>query len=456
MEEKKLMEIAISKIIPHPQNPRKNLGDLTELTASIRSQGILQNLTVLPWECVFDDEPHDGIEYVALIGHRRLAAAKAAGLAEVPCAIVEMDEIEQQSVMLSENLQRADLTVVEQAEGMQLMMDLGSNVDEIADLTGMSGSSVRRRLDVARLPKNQLHEAEERGGATLAEYIEIASLKKESNQKKALAQVGTNNFRWNLDNLKREEKSEEGKKRLIAEAEKLGAIKYPKKDPHPHWNLEQIRSIAVWKDLDLEKAEGKKIKPGDFWFVYNDVFYILRVEKKTKTETPKKSDAELLADERRKALDRFNKDARETRENFVKRFTATTKFREVIQDAFIEVRTAELLEYIDTDWDILFWAVGKERKTKYERLKMEELMTLTASDDNLLFLVYACMGDVETLRPYDEGWGERPPKWQSDKAKKFRRIYDFLEKLGYETSDDERAFLAGTHALYREADDASL
>ena len=135
--------------------------------------------------------------------------------------------------------------------------------------------------------------------------------------------------------------------------------------------------------------------------------------------------------------------------SFIKRFMATTKYREVIRDVFIAARTAELLEYIDTDWDLLFWAVGKERKTKYERLQQADLMTLTATDDNMLLLTYACMGDVETLRPYEEGWGDRAPEWKPEKAKKFDRIYGLLEKLGYEISDEEKAFLDGSHELYK-------
>ena len=63
--------------------------------------------------------------YRVVIGHRRLAAAKLAGLAEVPCAVVEMTEQEQIATMLLENMQRSDLTVYEQAQGFQMMLDLG-------------------------------------------------------------------------------------------------------------------------------------------------------------------------------------------------------------------------------------------------------------------------------------------------------------------------------------------
>ena len=109
--------IPIRQLHPHPDNPRKELGDLSELAASIKENGVYQNLTVIPGhylssreyisKCV--DEGGDaaaaaawapkvmwvGDDYTIIIGHRRAAAAQQAGLYELPCAIVEMDEREQ-------------------------------------------------------------------------------------------------------------------------------------------------------------------------------------------------------------------------------------------------------------------------------------------------------------------------------------------------------------------------
>ena len=102
--------IPIEALKPHPDNPRKDVGDITELAESIKANGVFQNLTVLKGDIL------DG--YTVVIGHRRLAAARAAGLTELPCMVVEMDEREQISTMLLENMQRNDLTVYEQAQGL--------------------------------------------------------------------------------------------------------------------------------------------------------------------------------------------------------------------------------------------------------------------------------------------------------------------------------------------------
>ena len=148
--------IPIRQLHPHPDNPRKELGDLSELAASIKENGVYQNLTVIPGhylgsreyiqKCV--DEGGDASaaaaawtpkalwsseEYTIIIGHRRAAAAQQAGLYELPCAIVEMDEREQMQTMMIENMQRSDLTVYEQAQGFQMMMDFGQTVEQISD-----------------------------------------------------------------------------------------------------------------------------------------------------------------------------------------------------------------------------------------------------------------------------------------------------------------------------------
>ena len=75
--------IKVERLLPHPQNPRKDLGDLTELANSIRENGIMQNLTVVP-------KGHG--YHTIIIGHRRHAAAKLAGLKEVPCVVANLDE----------------------------------------------------------------------------------------------------------------------------------------------------------------------------------------------------------------------------------------------------------------------------------------------------------------------------------------------------------------------------
>ena len=107
--------IPTSKIYSHPLNPRTDLGDITELTDSIKAMGILQNLTVVPYSPVdhagLTITDGDGSDcYVVVVGNRRHAAGQQAKLAELPCAISNMDIKEQIRTMQVENLMREGLT----------------------------------------------------------------------------------------------------------------------------------------------------------------------------------------------------------------------------------------------------------------------------------------------------------------------------------------------------------
>ena len=209
--------IPIRQLYPHPDNPRKELGDLSELAASIKENGVYQNLTVIPGhylnsreyiaKCV--DEGGDAAaaaaawtpkaawsseDYTIIIGHRRAAAAQQAGLYELPCAIVEIDEREQLQTMMIENMQRSDLTTYEQAQGFQLMLDLGDTVEQVASKSGFSQSTIRRRVKLLSLDRDAFRRAELRG-ATLSDYAELDKIESVEDKNKALEALGTQNFR---------------------------------------------------------------------------------------------------------------------------------------------------------------------------------------------------------------------------------------------------------------------
>lgn len=131
-----VVNMPIEYLVPHPQNPRKDLGDLEELTASIKENGIYQNLTVIP---INEEAPDEEPKYMVVIGHRRLEAAIRAGLKEVPCAIVrDLSETRQLQIMLLENMQRSDLTVYEQAQGFQQLLNFGMDIEDISQQSGFS------------------------------------------------------------------------------------------------------------------------------------------------------------------------------------------------------------------------------------------------------------------------------------------------------------------------------
>jgi ParB family chromosome partitioning protein len=136
----------------HPKNVRKEYdpGDIGELADSIRNVGLLQPLVVVP-EPGHEEEMDS---FFVVIGNRRLLAAKEAGLSNVPCSIAfGMSEREQAEMMIQENMQRKDLTPYEEGQAFQILLDLGADVEDVAERTGLSRQTVRHRLEIARLDK---------------------------------------------------------------------------------------------------------------------------------------------------------------------------------------------------------------------------------------------------------------------------------------------------------------
>ncbi|HWQ35131.1 MAG TPA: ParB/RepB/Spo0J family partition protein [Blastocatellia bacterium] len=139
--------IAIDRLEPNPQQPRIEIGDLTELVASIREKGVLEPLLVRPSEV--------GGRFMIISGERRYRAAREAGLRELPCIEMEVDDRAVAEIALIENLQRKDLTPFEEADGFAMLVErFGYTHEEVARKIGKSRSSVTEVLSIASLPSD--------------------------------------------------------------------------------------------------------------------------------------------------------------------------------------------------------------------------------------------------------------------------------------------------------------
>ena len=143
METGRVVFVPAKNIRPNPAQPRKFFCQeaLEELTESIRRHGVLQPLSVR----------RVGISYELIAGERRLRAARAAGLSEVPCIVMSMDEQESALAAMVENLQRQDLDYIEEAWGIShLMSGYGMSQEQVARVLGKSQSAVANKLRILR------------------------------------------------------------------------------------------------------------------------------------------------------------------------------------------------------------------------------------------------------------------------------------------------------------------
>lgn len=139
--------LPINEIMPNKDQPRKTFdeGALQELADSIKQHGILQPLLVRPL-------PAGGYQLVA--GERRWRAAKMAELREVPVVIRELSDIETMEIAIIENLQREDLNPIEEAEGLQALIDrCGFTQEDVAVSVGKSRSAIANSLRLLKLPQ---------------------------------------------------------------------------------------------------------------------------------------------------------------------------------------------------------------------------------------------------------------------------------------------------------------
>jgi ParB family chromosome partitioning protein len=152
-----LQQVPVDALHVSPLQPRKRIDDegLAELSASIAEKGVLQPLLVRPSAA--------GFEIVA--GERRFRAAMRAGLSTVPVVIKALDDRETLEVAIIENLQREDLSPVEEARAYAQLQEFGLKQDGIAKAVGKSRSAVANTLRLLKLP-DEVIDALDRGAIT--------------------------------------------------------------------------------------------------------------------------------------------------------------------------------------------------------------------------------------------------------------------------------------------------
>ncbi len=140
-------ELPINEIVPNRDQPRKTFDEtaLAELAESIKQHGVLQPLLVRPLAA-------GGYQLVA--GERRWRACRMAGLTQVPVVIKELTDTETMEIAIIENLQREDLNPIEEAEGLQALIDkCGYTQEEVAASVGKSRPAIANSLRLLRLPE---------------------------------------------------------------------------------------------------------------------------------------------------------------------------------------------------------------------------------------------------------------------------------------------------------------
>lgn len=296
MKKNSIVYLNRSQLEMHPDNPRKDLGDLEELRESIRTNGIMQNLTVIPTDDSFD-------HFRILIGHRRYAASEGI-LSELPCVIVEgLSDREQVGIMLCENLQRNDLTYYEQGRGFQMMMDLGDTVDQISEKTGFSKTTIKHRVEIAKLSKNTL-ERKRTWQLSLGDLIELEKLDSIKEREKILKEArDSDNLRTRVNYAIMEKYENDNLKMAKKWFKSIGIIEEKNQNARFSDKYEQLLSVNLRSQTPKNFSEDKfkKLVTKDKNIVWQEVWGTLYILKKKKNNPSKpKTKAELAQEARLK------------------------------------------------------------------------------------------------------------------------------------------------------------
>ena len=447
-----IMMLPLEWLEHHPDNPRKDLGDLKELKASIAESGIMQNLTVVP-----RSDGENG--YWVVIGNRRLEASRALGLKQLPCIISDMDHKTQLATMMAENMQRVDLTLMEQAQGVQVMMDLGMDIDAIARKTGLRKDAIRRRTLITRHDELLARAAIERG-ATLMDFVQLEKVEDEQERKKLLLQMGTSTFagqlRWALEVQERNRILDAlaGKMDLFAtrirEVGRVGAKEVRMTSVKAYYN-------ATWDTVqELEPPED--IRDVRYYYIRNPQHISLyRESLDTTPEDPIRAKARRVAEwveEHRAKAQAVDKVLHGMRRDFILNSHDLRLDERAILSAYVRAcATGNMRKNITAgnveDFERMCGAkIDRKGMSAY----VEDKVILQAISERRLMtalaLIWALL-DNEYAMEWDAIWGGKDgTRIEHRPCPQLRIIYDVLQACGYQPCEEERRYMDGTHGIY--------
>lgn len=389
---------------------------------------------------------------MVVIGHRRLEAAKRAGLQEVPCAIVRgMSETRQLQTMLLENMQRSDLTVYEQAQGFQQLLDFGMDIEDISQQSGFSKRTIRRRLEIAKLDQNKLKELSSTRQLSLKEFDELAKIKNMEARNEVMEKIGTNDFALAVKRAMDKEKLADNMPVFLADMERLGIKKFPDSANKYSSKYRRVGSLDLYeyevtKDKIPKKTEGLYYEAS---YPRNVEFYV----KETKKAKIIKKSAKELEKEKRIKEAWFKVDAMaathyELRKAFVENLKGTAKQREAVYMGAYSLIVLRSITYMT--WGDISKEAGIDDKYFDPRRDEKAVKLAYESYDNTqkcIEVIYKLFNDNEK-EFYANGYREVYPEYKFNP--RLEAMYHWLTKLGYQMSSEEKLIAAGTHEIFQQ------
>lgn len=445
-----IVYIDVHKLYQHPDNPRKNVDDLEELAASIKANGVLQNLTVVPLLGNITGK-WDGQSYTVIIGHRRLAAAKLAGLEKVPCTVADMTPQEQVQTMLLENMQRKDLKVYEEAQGFQMLLDFGDSVEDVSKASGFSTTTIRRRVKLTELNQTTLKEVVDTRQISLSDFDELAKIDDLKKRNEVLEKIGTRDFEFAVSSTIREQNI---KKFLPAVKTAVKMLKAKKINESQTYGSDYDRicelRIADW---DNEKSKIPTETSEPLFYVLDERWGELKLYKKHKrTRNVEKKSPEQLAREKKirnkwKYINEKSQIFWELRKDFVNKLSVTNKNKVLVLHGALVGGLFGDICYNGSNRNEVVKILGYDDKFQDRDKRFIEAVS-KAEQKDYAKLVWAMFNDDER-NTVIRGYEGNEPKY--DPSYKIIAVYEWLKTLGYKMSESEINLVYGKDPVYDES-----
>lgn len=428
-----LLDIDVDDLHPAPDNPRTDLGDLEELAATIRAHGILEPLVAVP---------RMGLPgFLLAAGHRRLAAAKLAGLTSVPVLVRhDLDDEARRFVMLIENLHREDITPIAEARLYQrLSNEHGLSQRAIAEKVGRNQSHVSKRLKLLDLP-DDLQGKVDAGDISVEVGLQLVTLQKDPKRfaKVTKGEISEWQVRSELESLRTELRM--AKQRAEYEAKGATIV-----DRWPNQflpaDLTKARNVALAEVVRKMEVTARKHEKLDCHGVYLDshggpIAVCTKPANHERKPEPPESAETAAWREQHEAERRALKDAHDRRQAIAEQLMAR------LDDGGLDLEDPQLLEHVllqllseairnnsDEDAVCALMGIPKRKKTEGHLIWASDWKPLpveAAENGGLLRAVLATV-----LVAGDSGPHTGP---RNDVHRRHIRL---LQQHGYQPTDDE-------------------
>lgn len=467
MTNSNIVMIQAERLEHHPDNPRKEIGDITELAASIGVDGILQNLTVVP-------QLKNKDKFYIVIGNRRYEAGCAAGLHEFPCVISDMDYTKQLETMLVENMNRSDLTPYEEAKGFEQLTLAGYSTEEIAEKTGFSKATIKRRINLCQYDKELVVNAF-KNQATFEDFEKLNKLKDKKLRDKAAGQLGSKNFDWEFSCCMKEQRIAE-RKLIILEALKEANVEDSKNSEKRIWEMDRLFMIPICANSDdasdmMSELEAlKNLGDGEYYYHFDycgdcTIYELNKEEKQEEVCEPVVQKNKEEIEQLESLFEQMRKRHLDYIINYDRQANSAPGFALICFDTISELfkykeingtycrGISDVESYMSERNKIIYSNFDSPMKVYAGRkpfsfwIDIVATLLIGGTDSNYYDYLYSTYNGIVYK-------GDDKNDYNHRYILRLKLFIEFLTNIGYEMSDEEKQLIDGTHRLYHLDDES--